>query len=46
MKEKSQEFIDLGSSIDVYNYILPYVKDLEIEESYLLCMDNPLAELI
>lgn len=40
MKEKSQEFIDLGSSIDVYNYILPYVKDLEIEESYLFCMDS------
>jgi len=40
MKEKSQEFTDLGSSIEVYNYILPYVKDLEIEESYLFCMDN------
>lgn len=40
MKEKSQELIDLGSSLDIYNYILPYVKDLEIEESYLFCMDN------
>lgn len=40
MKEKSQEFTDLGSSIEVYNYILPYVKDLEIEESYLFCMDS------
>lgn len=40
MKEKSQELIDLGSSLDVYNYILPYVKDLEIEESYLFCMDS------
>lgn len=30
MKEKSQELIDLGSSLDIYNYILPYVKDLEI----------------
>lgn len=40
MKEKSQEFIDIGSSLDIYNYILPYVKDIEIEESYLFCMDN------
>lgn len=40
MKEKSQELTDLGSSIDIYNYILPYVKDLETEESYLFCMDN------
>lgn len=40
MKEKSQELTDLGSSLDIYNYILPYVKDLEIEESYLFCMDN------
>lgn len=41
MKEKSQELIDLGSSLDIYNYILSYVKDLEIEESYLFCiMDN------
>lgn len=40
MKEKSQELTDLGSSLDIYNYILPYVKDLETEESYLFCMDN------
>ena len=40
MKEKSQEFVNIGCSTDIYNYILPYVKDLEIEESYLFCMDS------
>lgn len=40
IKEKAIEVVDIGSSLAIYNYMIPFVQDLDIEESYLLCMDQ------
>ena len=38
--EKAEERPDLGSSIAIYNYLHPLVRDLDIEESHLLLMNQ------
>lgn len=40
MKEKAEEATNLGSSLDIYNYMKPFVQDLDHEEAYLICMDQ------
>lgn len=40
MKEKAEEIIDLGSSFYIYNYMHPFVQDLDHEESWVLCLDQ------
>lgn len=40
MKEKAEEIIDLGSSFNIYNYMHPFVQDLDHEEAWLLCLDQ------
>lgn len=38
--EKAEERPDLGSSIAIYNYLHPLVRDLDIEECHLLLMNQ------
>lgn len=40
MKEKSKDITDLGSSISVYQHMLPFMKGLEHEEFWVLLMNN------
>lgn len=40
MKEKVEEITDLGSSFDIYNYMRPFVLNLDHEESWVLCLDQ------
>lgn len=40
MEEKSEEREDLGSSISIYQHMLPYVMDLESEEFWMLLMNQ------
>jgi DNA repair protein RadC len=40
MKEKSEEREDLGSSISIYQHMLPYMIDLEHEEFWVLLMNQ------
>lgn len=40
MKEKVEEITDLLSSFDVFNYMHPFVQDLDHEEAWVLCLDQ------
>ena len=40
MREKSEEREDLGSSISIYQHMLPYMIDLEHEEFWILLMNQ------
>ena len=38
--EKCLERPDLGSSLAIYNYLEPHVRDIDVEEAHLLLMNN------